>query len=115
VKGQRIDYFVSWSKLESSVNPDVSYIIKDIERGKEIHVDQANFALFSTSPSEVEPTSFHEAWNHPDPKNRELWRFAINKELGKMENKNVLEIISKEDVPEGRRTIHCKWILNILI
>jgi hypothetical protein len=68
--------------------------------------------LFSTSPSEIEPTSFNDAWNHPEPKNRELWRIAINKELGEMENKKVWEIIHKEYVTKGRRTITCKWIFK---
>jgi hypothetical protein len=51
------------------------------EQGREVHLDQANFSLFSTSPSEVEPASFNDAWNHPDPKNCELWRTEINKRL----------------------------------
>jgi hypothetical protein len=81
--------------------------IENIEQGREIQSDQANFALFSASASELEPTSFNDAWNHPDPENRELW-IIINKELGEMEDKKVCEIINKEDVPDGRRTIKCK-------
>jgi len=27
------------------------------------------------------PTSYNEAWNHPDEKFRERWRIAIRKEL----------------------------------
>jgi Reverse transcriptase (RNA-dependent DNA polymerase) len=30
-----------------------------------------------------------------------------------MDNKKVWEIISKEDFPEGRRTINCKWVFKI--
>ena len=30
-----------------------------------------------------------------------------------MDNKNVWEIINNEEVPEGRRTIKCKWIFKI--
>ena len=69
--------------------------------------------LFSTSLSEVETTSFNDAWNHPYPKNRELWRIAIKEELGEMENKKGWESVNKEDVPKGRRTIKCNWILKI--
>jgi hypothetical protein len=76
-------------------------------------LDQTNLAFFSTSPSEIEPTSFNEAWNHPDPKNLELWRIPFNKELGEMKNKKVWEIINTEDVPEERRTIKCKWVFKI--
>jgi hypothetical protein len=99
--------------LESSFHLEASKIIKDIEQGREGHLDQANFALFSTQPSEAELTSFNDAWKYLDPKNHELWRIAINKELGEMENKKVWEIINKEDVPKGRRTIKCKWIFKI--
>jgi hypothetical protein len=76
-------------------------------------LDQANLALFSVSASELEPTSFNDAWNHPDSKYRKLCRIAINKELGEMENKKVWEIIYKEDVPNRRRAIKCKRIFKI--
>jgi hypothetical protein len=100
-------------RLESSFNLEASKIIEDIEQGREIQLDLANLALFSASASELEPTSFNDAWNHADPKNRELWRIAINKELGEMENKQGREIIDKEDVPEGRRTVKRKWISKL--
>jgi Reverse transcriptase (RNA-dependent DNA polymerase) len=51
--------------------------------------------------------------NHPNSKDRELWTAAINKELGDMDNKKVWEVINKEDVPEGRRTIKCNGIFKI--
>ena len=76
-------------------------------------MDQASIALFNISSSELEPTTFDDAWNHPNSKDSELWRAAINKELGDMDSKKVWEIINKEDVPEGRRTIKCKWIFKI--
>ena len=94
-------------QLESSFNPEASRIIENIEQGRDILLDQVNFALSTASPSQIEPTDFDEAWNHPNPKDRELWRTAINKELNEMDNKKVWEIIDKEDVPEGRRTIKC--------
>jgi hypothetical protein len=101
-------------RLESSYNPEASTLLKNIEQGREILLDQANIALFNISSSEIEPTTFDEAWNHPNAKDRELWRAAINKELGDMDDKKVWEIIDKEDVPEGRRTIKCKWIFKII-
>jgi hypothetical protein len=100
-------------RLESSYNPEESTLIKNIEQGREILLDQASIALFNISPSELEPTTFDDAWNHSNIKDRELWRAAINKELGDMDDKKVWEIINKEDVPEGRRTIKCKWIFKI--
>jgi hypothetical protein len=100
-------------QLASSYNPEASTLIKNIEQGREIFLDQANIAQFNISSSETEPATFEEAWNHPNLNNRELWRAAINKELGDMDAKKVWEIIDKEDVPEGRRTIKCKWIFRI--
>jgi hypothetical protein len=100
-------------QLERSFNPEASRIIENIEKGREILLDQVNFALLSASQSEVEPATFEEARNHSNPKNRELWRTAINKKLSEMDNKNVWEIFNNEDVPEGRRTIECKWIFKI--
>ena len=32
----------------------------------------------------VEPKTFDEAWNHPDPEQRRKWREAIGKEFGDM-------------------------------
>ena len=32
----------------------------------------------------VEPKTFDEAWNHPDPKKREFWRSAVRKEFRDM-------------------------------
>jgi hypothetical protein len=76
-------------------------------------LNYASFAFFRTSLSGIKLASLNDAWNHPDPKNRELWRIAINRELGEMENKKIWEIIHNEDVPEGRRKRKCKWILKI--
>jgi hypothetical protein len=59
-------------RLEGSFNPEASKIIENIEQGRAFQLDQTNLAFFSTSPSEIEHTSFNEAWNHPDPKNLEL-------------------------------------------
>jgi hypothetical protein len=44
---------------------------------------------------------------------REKWRKAINKELEEMDKKQVWEVIKKEEIPEKRRTIKCKWIFKI--
>jgi Reverse transcriptase (RNA-dependent DNA polymerase) len=100
-------------RLESSYKSEASTLIKNIAQGREILLDQASIPLLNISPSELEPTTFDDAWNHPNSKDRELWRAAITKELGDMDDKKVWEIINKEDVPEGRRTIKCKWIFEI--
>lgn len=57
-------------QLESNFSPDASKIVKDIEQGKDIILDQANIALFSGN-IQVEPTTFDQAWNYSDPKDQE--------------------------------------------
>jgi hypothetical protein len=48
-----------------------------------------------------------------DPKARGKWRDAIKKGLNDMDKQQVWENIKKEDIPENRRTIKCKWIFKI--
>ena len=99
-------------QLESSFNPEASKIIEDFEQGRENLLGYANFALFTGKVTE-EPTSFEEAWNCQDPVNCDKWRDAIKKEFNDMDTKNVWDIISKEEIPEERRCIKCKWIFKI--
>jgi hypothetical protein len=48
-------------------------------------------------------------WNCEDPTDLEKWRNAIKKEFDDMEDKKAWDIITKEDVPEDKRCIKCKW------
>jgi hypothetical protein len=59
-------------RLQSTYNPEASTLIKNIEQGREILLDQANIALFNISSSELEPATFDEAWNHPNPNDCDL-------------------------------------------
>jgi len=74
---------------------------------------------FSTIPQEqykdyfTVPETFNEAWNHPCPFQRKLWRNAIQKELDKMESNKVYRKCTKSDLPAGRRPIKCKWVFDI--
>jgi hypothetical protein len=83
---------LSVEAIRSSYNPEASTLINNIEQGREILLDEASIALFNISPSELEPTTFDDEWNHPISKDRELWRAAINKELGDMDNKKSLGV-----------------------
>ena len=42
---------------------------------------------------EVEPSEFHEAWDHPNKDENLGWRLAINKELGDMEKRGVWTVV----------------------
>jgi hypothetical protein len=88
-------------------------MLQNIEKVRDILLEQENVALFSGIVIDEEPSSFDEAWNHDDPKARGKWRDAIKKELNDMDKQQVWEIIKKEDIPEERRTIKCKWIFKI--
>jgi hypothetical protein len=59
------------------------------------------------------PKSYEEAWNHPDPKFRERWRKAIEKELESMRKRGVWKVIKKTDMPKNRRCVKSKWIFDI--
>jgi len=101
-------------QLESSFNPEASRIVERIEQGREILLNHANFAIFSGGVVEqVEPTTFNEVWDHNDPRTREKWREAINKQFEEMKKKEVWEVMKKEVIPQDTRTIKCKWIFKI--
>ena len=74
---------------------------------------------FSTIPQEqykdyfTVPETWNEAWNHPCPFQRKLWRDAIQKELEKMESNKVYRKCNKSDLPAGRKPIKCKWVFDI--
>jgi len=73
---------------------------------------------FSTIPQEqctdyfTVPETWNEAWNHPCPFQRKLWRDAIQKELDKMESNKVCRKCNKSDLPAGRRPIKRKWVFD---
>jgi hypothetical protein len=99
--------------LESSFNPEASTMMQNIGQEREILLEQANVALFRGIVIDEEPSTFDEAWNHDDPKARGKWLDAIKKEICDMDKQQVWEIIKKEDIPEDRRNIKCKWIFKI--
>ena len=52
-----------------------------------------------------EPTTFEEAWDHPNDEERKKWREAIKKEMLDAINKGVYKRIKKKDVPKDKRYI----------
>jgi hypothetical protein len=80
--------YCEFKQSESSYNPDATRFVDDIERGRDIILDQANIAQFSRD-SQVEPTNFEQAWNHNDPNDQETWRMVIKKEFNGMYTEKV--------------------------
>ncbi len=60
------------------------------------------------------PTSYDEAWSHPDGNFRERWRIGIQKELKSLVNvRKVWHVIKRALIPKGRRLVKSKWIFDI--
>lgn len=103
-------------------NPEAQEILenRDVESGREIanlidrRIDEFGF-LAPTRPDDEDeaPESFQEAYNHPDPKKREKWRAAIRKEFHDMNARGVWRKIRRDNVPNDRRTVKCKWLFKI--
>jgi len=43
----------------------------------------------NTIETQDEPTTFQEAWNHPDPEEQKQWKMAIRKEFNDMNTRKV--------------------------
>ena len=113
-------------QLSGSYNPEAERIVQEWERdqvGREA-IDMAylmidfNDVEMNLNASEdileaVEPENFREAWDHPDPSQRDKWRQAIRKELGDMNKRGVWRKIKRSEVPRDRRCVKCKWVFKI--
>ena len=76
--------------------------------------EHRKFDGFALATEEVEytsePTTFQEAWHHPDPAEREGWRDAIKKEFHDMMKRGVWRRVKCNQVPSDRRTIGSKYV-----
>ena len=70
-------------------------------------------AMLHASVDEVEPTSFREAWDHPEVIQRHKWREAIRKEFHGMNQRKVWRKIKRRDIPPDRRCVKHKWVFKI--
>ena len=61
----------------------------------------------------VEPTTFQESWNHPDPIQREKWRTDIRKEFHDINHRQVWRDIKRSEMPPDRRCVKTKWVFKI--
>lgn len=127
-------------KLSTSYNPEASAIAQegsaiaqegrvtrssantDNESGRDSTVTELANILIDVAkvaneakvvPQYVEPKTFQEAWNHPDPKQRAMWREAIRKEFHDMIKRKVWRRVKKSSIPSNRRCVKCKWVFKI--
>jgi len=61
----------------------------------------------------VEPKTFNQAWNHPDPVQRAKWREGIRKEFDDMKKRSVWVVKKRSEMPSNRRLVKCKWVFKI--
>ena len=80
-------------------NREFCFLTKDLEEG---------FLNADLTDPEFEPTTFQEAWHHPNEKCREKWREAIRKKFRAQINKGVYRKVKRRDVPNNKRCIKCK-------
>ena len=70
-----------------------------------LHNDPTTYKDIYSIPSGVD-----DAWNHPDPVQRKMWRAAIMKEFDKMSTMKVYRKIDRALMPNGRRCVKCRWV-----
>ena len=59
-----------------------------------------------------DPTTFDEAWNHPDSKEKHFWREAIRLEFRQMIKNKVWRKEGVENLPPNRKGIGTKWVFK---
>ena len=117
-------------RLSTSYNPDANLHLEKLEElasrneetGRDNLLETANFVREAVMKNQegvekpmkyVEPKTFQEAYNHPDPKQRKLWREGIRKEFRDMINRKVWRKESRTNMPDNRRCVKCKWVFKI--
>lgn len=79
----------------------------------EIEGGTNHFCFFVPEGAEVtEPSTFQEAWNHPDPKERHFWREAIRLEFRQMIKNKVWRQEGVNTLPPNRKGIGTKWVFK---
>lgn len=66
-------------------------------------------SLEAREDKEQVPTTYNQAWNHPDPLKESKWKEAILDELIEIQRKGVWEVMDDSK----QRTIRLKWVFKI--
>ena len=114
-----IDSKLIWAmkKIQALYNDDANKIIKEgthVKTTKNLNF-LVDLAMITTESVSVpgEPTSFNEAWNHPDITHREKWWEAICKEFADMNKQQVWRKTTKSVMPANQRCVKNKWVFKI--
>ncbi len=106
---------------DSDTVPDFAFLVAEVE--KELTPEQKKTGAMKSTydkllPAEYKyvfdvPATFREAWDHPDPWQREKWRAAIRAEFEKMNKNKVWRKVNRSTMPSGRRCVKHKWVFDI--
>ena len=114
-----IDRFHQDFGTREDIEPDYACLLMEAGPGPEMEKEVSKIKNFDTIPQSAwkdifeNPSNYDEAWNHPDPWQREKWREAILLEFKKMEDHKVWKKIPRTQMPKNRRCVKCKWIFEI--
>ena len=112
-------------KLGGFFNPEAEAVVMQHQNQNELLTEQGNammdlveLGLVAKDDDEAmggdeAPSSFRDAWDHPDPEKRSKWRAAIQKEFHDMNRRKVWRKIKRADIPKGRRCVKHKWVLKV--
>ena len=102
------------SRTRSSLGAEDLASFASVSHGNNLQEWLQEVAFVTATMSDPnEPATFQEAWWHPEAEARAKWREAIRLEFKKMIAMGVWRKVGKEDVPEGRRLVGCKWVFKI--
>ena len=101
--------------------PDFAFLVAEVEKSltpEQMKTGAMNETYNKLSPAEYKhvfdvPAKFREAWDHPDPWQREKWRSGINAEFAKMNKNKVWRKEKRSNMPPGRRCVKHKWVFDI--
>ena len=98
--------------LRTFYNNEVQMNLWETGETKATDEEFFNMAMASIE-NKSEPLRFQSAWNHPNEKEKDLWREAVRKELRDMRARNVWRKVPKMSVPKYRRLVGCRWVFEI--
>jgi len=87
--------------------PDFAFYAKE-----KVEIKQLDFAD-AFERHLIEPMTFQDTYNHPDPSQCKKWHEAIKKEFHDMTHRGVWHKVKRSTIPQGRRCIKSKWVLKI--
>ena len=59
-----------------------------------------------------DPKRYEDAWNHPNSTERINWIISIEDEINTMVDKNVFNLVKRDDIPFIHKHILTKWVFK---